>query len=494
MAVRERQWRAAARWAGHRRTAAVAAAAVVAATVAQGPAAGFVYDAARYFNGSLALFTAAGTAREGDLDLRGVLTAAVYAPAALAEHLAPGAGRSAVLTQNALLVAVIGALLLPAVARRRRPAAVWVCAPLTWLVAARFAPYPLMDLPAAAAFLTAVWLALRPPARWSPAGCGLAAGVAAAVTVNLRPAYLLPLLALGGLVVATRRVRPALWSAAGAVAGSLPQMAYNLLRGDPPAPTPPGTAGLAGFQAGYASYVVRYDTIEPATGAPQQFYCDPSMAAAVAGDPVGSTGDLVRALLGNLPGSALFLVEKVAAALAWPASAPYSAAAGVERYALAVPVVLIVAVGIGAACRTPGARAVAVLAAGVCASLMTSATETRFALPLVLLGVAGCALLTPPARGQTAPGEQAVPGGRRRRAGRPCRAGRRRRASAPRRAGGGGRCCSPRRSCSPPPRCSPPRPPGSRTRCRRGRRPRPPVPRTGDPARPTRRPCRWAVQ
>jgi hypothetical protein len=382
------------------RTSALAAAALFAATVVRGPADGFVYDAARYFNGSLALFTGASTVREGDLDFRGVLTTAVYAPAALAEHLAPGAGGYAVLICNALLVAVIGVVLLPGIAATLGggsddtgsggPAGVWVCAALTWLVAARFAPYPLMDLPAAAGFLTAAWLALRERTRWTLP----AAGVAAGVTLNLRPAYLLPLAALGGLVAVTRRW-PAAWFAAGALAGSLPQVAANLARGLPPGLTPPGTAGLVGFQAGYASYIVRYDTITSGIsgGPPQQFYCDPSLATAVAGHPVDSTGGLVRALAANLPGSLVFLVEKVAAALAWSAETPYSGPATADGYELAVPVVLIVAVGLVTACRTPGARPLAVLAAGVCGSLMTSATETRFALPLVLLGVAGCALL-----------------------------------------------------------------------------------------------------
>jgi hypothetical protein len=368
----------------------IAAAGLFAVTVAQGPATGYVYDAARYFNGSLALFTDADLAREGDLDFRGILTAVVYAPAALAEHALPGAGPWAVLAVNALLVAAVGAFLLPAIAGRRH--SLWVCAPLTWLVAARFAPFPLMDLPAAAAFLTGVWLALRQRARWVPGLVGLAAGI----TFNLRPAYL-PALAVLAVLVAVRHRQASwtgrAWFAAGGLLASLPQVAFNALRGSAPGPTPPGMAGLAGFQARYASYVVRYDTIEPTTGAPQQFYCDPSLSAAVAAHPVDSTGGLLGALLANLPGSALFLAEKVGAALAWSWSTPYSTTATAERYELAVPVVLIVVVGVAAACRTPDTRAIAVLAAAVCASLMTSATETRFALPLVLLGVAGCGLL-----------------------------------------------------------------------------------------------------
>lgn len=363
----------------------VPVAALFAATVAQRPSGGFVYDAARYFNGSHALFTAADTVREGDLDFRGVLTTLPYAPAALAEHLVTGAGRYAVLAENALLVAVIGAVLLPGLAIALRgpggPARIWVCAALTWFVAARFAPYPLMDLPAATGFLTAAWLALREGTWWS---LGLA-GVAAGVTLNLRPAYLLPLVALGGLVAVTG-LWPAAWFAAGVLAGSLPQVVFNLVRGSGLGLTPPGTAGLVGFQAGYASYIVRYDTVTSG-GPPQQFSCDPSMAAAVAGHPVDSTAGLVAALARNLPGSALFLLEKVAAALAWSSPAPYSVPAGTDRYDLALPVTVIVVAGLVLA-RSAG---LTVLAAGVAASLMTSATETRFALPLVLLGIAGCA-------------------------------------------------------------------------------------------------------
>src|SRR5690242_16190955 len=70
----------------------VAAAALFVATLAQGTTGGFVYDAARYFAGSRALFTGAGAVTEGDLDFRGVLTTGVYAPAALADLVLKGAG------------------------------------------------------------------------------------------------------------------------------------------------------------------------------------------------------------------------------------------------------------------------------------------------------------------------------------------------------------------------------------------------------------------
>ncbi|NJC63531.1 hypothetical protein HC028_03250 [Planosporangium flavigriseum] len=363
--------------------------------VQQWPSA-FRYDAAVYWSGSVALFTGDSTYDRGWLELRGFLTPFVYAPAALVERLFAGAGGPAVLVENALLVAVAGVVLLPGIARTvggprtQGPLVTWLCAGLSWLVLGRFAPYPLMDLPAVVLFLTVLRLALV-RSRW---GVLVLAGVAAGVTVNLRPAYLIPVGAVVVGVVVLHRSRAVLFLV-GAVLGSLPQVVFNVARGAAPSLMPAGTPGLMSLQASYASYVVRYDTIIDTSGPPQQFYCDPSMAHAVAGHPVTSTGQLAKALLTNLPESVAFMLKKVGAALAWSSSTPYSTAAAVERYDLALPIVLITVIGafglVLAARRREG-----LLLAGsglaVCLSLMTSATETRFALPLVLLGIVGCAV------------------------------------------------------------------------------------------------------
>lgn len=383
---------------GRRWSTLLAGAALLLLSALQRPPREFIYDAARYWLGSLALFTGDSTYYWGDLNLRGVLTPFVYAPPALAERIVHGSGRWAILIENGLMIAVIGAVLLPGIVRAvggpraQGPLVTWVCAGLSWLVLGRFAPYPLMDVVAALLFLTVLWLAAGRDRWWVL----LLAGAAAGVALNLRPAYLIAIAAVVVGVAVLHRWRTGLLLA-GIVLGSVPQMVFNLSRGSAPGLTPPGTSGLVGFQAGYASYAVRYDTIIDANGAPQQFYCDPAMARAVAGHPVTSTGGLAKALLTNLPESIAFLVKKVCAALAWSSATPYSAAASVERYDLAVPIVLITVIGafgLVLAARRREGLVLAGVGPAICLSLMTSATETRFALPLILLGIAGCALVT----------------------------------------------------------------------------------------------------
>lgn len=376
----------------------LAGVALVLLSAVQRPPREFIYDAARYWRGSVALFSGESTYYWGDLNLRGVLTPFVYAPPALAERLVHGSGRWAVLAENGLMIALIGAVLLPGIVRAvggpraQGGVVVWVCAGLCWLVVGRFAPYPLMDVVAALLFLTVLLLAVCSQRWWVLVLAGAAAGVA----LNLRPAYLITTAAVVVGVAVLHRWRTGLLLA-GIVVGSLPQVVFNLVRGSAPGLTPPGTSGLVGFQAGYASYAVRYDTIIDAAGAPQQFYCDPAMARAVSDQPVTSTGGLAKALLTNLPESIAFLLKKVCAALAWSSDTPYSAAATVERYDLALPIVLITVVGAFGLVMATRRREGLVLAGvglAVCLSLITSATETRFALPLILLSIVGCALVS----------------------------------------------------------------------------------------------------
>ncbi|WP_405085624.1 hypothetical protein [Microbispora sp. NBC_01389] len=393
-------------------------------TMARRPAREFHYDATSYWAGSKAGWEvllhggwatkatltpmAAGRAGptgaatldtmfEFPLRLRGVLTYLVYAPAALVDRVLPGAGAVAVLAENALILALAGAVLLPAIAWRlgaRSPLVVCLCAALAWIAGAGFAPYPLMDLPAAAAFVCAVLFASA-RSRWAIALTGLFAGVA----LNIRPAYLLPLAALAAASVAVHRLR-ALWTLPGLTLALLPQFALNLVLNYGWLPAPPLTALLARYQAELGSYIVRYDTVLP--GAPRLFYCDPLMASVSRGGPV-------RTLLAGLPWSPGFLAEKFSAALAWSGSTPYSAPAGVEDFGLLLPIAAVtvcggtalVAAAVRARAGVPRGHAPTVVAAflGAAATLVTTTTEARFALPVVLLGVAGCALLVPRALG-----------------------------------------------------------------------------------------------
>jgi hypothetical protein len=373
---------------------ALAAAAVFVGAAAQRPTGAFVYDASTYWSGSTALYSKVSTYTAGGLATRGALSPLVYAPAALVDRVFPGCGREAVLLENAVLLAVLGAVVLPLIARSlgaRGPLALWTCAALTWFVGERFAPYALMDLPTAAVFLgTALFASTR--SMWGLALAGLGAGIAA----NLRPAYLAP----AGVVlvgVAVLRRLGVLAFLAGAAVALLPQVFLNASHGNGYLPTPAGTQALAGFQADVASYTVKYDTIVTSSP-PQQYYCDPRMARLVDGHEVHSSGGYVALILEHPLRSVPFLAEKLSTALAWSWNTPYGQPAGVENPNAALPVVALTVLGLAALLLTArrgrdGYALLVLLAAlATCVSLLTSATETRFALPVVLFGVCGCAV------------------------------------------------------------------------------------------------------
>ncbi|MBE3075265.1 MAG: hypothetical protein IMZ75_10020 [Actinobacteria bacterium] len=366
-------------------------------TVTQSPAR-FVYDAAVYWAGSVSLAHGVSPAT-GTLGLRGALTSLLYVPSALATRfLGDAAGGVAVLVENSLLVALVGVLLLPRLLGIWGPVTswmVWVSAGLTWLLVGRFAPYPLVDLWAAALMLAAVVLLKRLTAI-GLMGAGLLAGIA----FNVRPAYLVPLVLALALVLLRQRLA-GLWFAVGVVLALVPQSMVNLSRGTGWKPWPPNMASVAQLQSFYASYSVRYDTVYPTAGAPRQFFCSPDMAQAVGSQPPLSTGGLAAFFLHTLPQSLVFVAEKMAAVLHWPLSTPYLAptGAGDQMFALLVTTVSVLGVvALVHAQFTSGFRSAPVAAwvalavwIGSLATVVTSTPETRYAMPLVLLGIAGCA-------------------------------------------------------------------------------------------------------
>lgn len=380
---------------------------VFAGTLAQ-PARPFRYDALGYW-------LAAGTLTEdpasslppGYYDLRGVTTAVFFTPAQmLSRVLGDTSDGFAVLVQNSLLIAFIAAFLLPALARPwRRPGPVgsWVMAGSTWLVLKGFAPYPLLDLYAAAAVLGAVVLLRR--SSWATlAGAGALLGLA----FNARPAYLLAGVLLGVVACWRHRLR-GLLVLAGAAVALVPQAVYNIVTDGTIGVLPPASSALTGLQTAYASYVIRYDTaVEQAV--PQQFFCSPEMADSVGVPPTDVAG-LGTDMVTGLPHSAVFALEKIGAALHWPLSAPYFSYQPVLDAVFAVVVTAVTVLGLVALSRRPpvgdgegdgGRGAVAhgaLVAAVVVATLITlvgSATEARFALPLVLLGLAGIGTISAP--------------------------------------------------------------------------------------------------
>jgi hypothetical protein len=370
-------------------------------TVTQSPS-GFAYDAATYWAGSVSLAHGRDAYVDGMLSLRGVLTSVLYLPAALAARVfGDSAGGVAVLIENSLLVALAGALLLPWVLRIWGPVTpwmVWFCSGLTWLLVGRFAPYPLTDLWAAAAILAAV-AALQRRSPLAMMGAGLFAGIA----FNIRPAYLAPLV-LTLAVVLVRQGLVGLWCAVGVILALVPQLILNLTHGFGPSLWPHGMSGLMALRLGTSSHVVRYDTvIDGSAPDPRQLFCDPAMAQAILDHPSLSTGGLVSSYLGNLPHSLVVAAERASAALHWPLSTPYFAPTGAadQMFALLVTTVAVLGVvslvhaQVGSGSRSSVLPVWAALAVwlGSLASVVTSPPETRFGLPLVLIGIAGCAVL-----------------------------------------------------------------------------------------------------
>jgi hypothetical protein len=375
---------------------------VVVAVCLQAPATAFSYDAGHYWGGATALLDGGSVFDRGLLTVRGVLTSFLYLPAATVARVAgPSAAGSAVLVQNAVLVAVIGAVLLPRVVgiwRTTTPAVVWVCAVASALLLRGLAPFPLTDLWAAALLLAAVvGLDGSGRVRFLVAGC------LAGVAFNVRPAVLIPLGLVGVAVLVARRWS-GLWFAAGGVLALLPQFALNRWRGTTWFPWPEATAALTQVQAKTAAFVVRYDTVTSGQVADARlFFCSPRMAHALHGVAPGSTRELALAYLSHPIEASIVSVQKVGAALHWPLSTPYfSPAPGADGLvALLVTAVAVVgAAGILRATFRHGWLALSLPQAGLLLAwagslltLTTSATETRFALPLILVGIAGCGLL-----------------------------------------------------------------------------------------------------
>lgn len=361
----------------------------------------FAYDARAYWHANLAVLGAGELTVADYFDLRGVWTAVTFVPSALATAaFGESAAGISVLSQNSVMIAWTAAFLVPrAVALWQAPSTRtrWAGAALVCVGLQGFAPYPMVDLYAAVAALAAVvLLAAR-------SGGGIAAaGALLAYAVNLRPAYV-PVVVLLVLAAAmTGRWRSA-WAIPGAAVALAPQVVANLVRHGTFSVTPFASENLVALQASFAAFVVRYDTAPGREASPQQFFCSPSMASGLDSLPTTTAG-LVSAYLRHLPESLLFAVEKIGAALHWPLSIPYLVARPGVDALFAVTITLVAVVGctylvvsplMGRADsarrgKGPWASATAVVVASV-ATLAGSATEARFALPLVLLGVVGVA-------------------------------------------------------------------------------------------------------
>ena len=368
---------------------------VLLATALQ-PTGRFLFDARGYWTAAGALIGSSEPIPEGFWDLRGVSSAVVFVPAQVVTRLlgADIAG-FAVLLQNSLLIAAVAAFLAPAILSpwaRLGSVSRWVTAGTLAFVARGFAPYPLMDLYAAAAVLLGIYLLYR--RSWLPLlGSGLLLGSA----FNMRPAYLVPIAIVAIIAIVVLRFR-ALLVTLGAFLALVPQMAYLAVTHQGFGLTPVASTALIGLQTSYASYTVRYDTAL-ASHLPQQFFCSPTMAHAVSDPPLTISG-LAGTFLTNLPHSAIFGLEKIGASLHWPLSIPYLVPNPGVNALVALIVTSVTVVGTVRLLSLPsdrGPRAarglMAALVVGTVSTLVSSATEARFALLVALIGAIGLGLV-----------------------------------------------------------------------------------------------------
>lgn len=362
----------------------------------------FYFDAQQYWQGAYGIVN--GTApSEGFFELRGALAAAIFTPAALmARVFGEWSAAFFVLLQNSIVIAWLGIHVMPTMIPRHGHSttrAKIVSAFFVTLIASGFAPYPLVDIYAALFCVLAAALLMKRRPQYLAL-----AGLCMGISVNIRPAYLI---AAGLILVATTpwNTWKTSYFALGVAAAQIPQIVVNLIKFDTFRPTPTATDSLIRLQASYASYVVRYDTLL-GSSSPQQFYCSPGMAVRVAGQEPLTTGQLALTFVQNIPESLLFALQKISAALHWPVKTPYNIPDPGLDFTFAIIVTTLTVVGICTIIRsTFGMRRtwrdqrqhanilLLAMALATILTLVTSATENRFAVLLVLVGTIGCVQL-----------------------------------------------------------------------------------------------------
>lgn len=361
-----------------------------------------MWDAAEYLRGSMALVSGRDTYVEGGLSFRGVWTPIIYSPAAAVNQIFGHGGYGGglyvvVLLQGSLLVAAISVFLLPAVLRLWFPqnsVSQFVCVTLGYVVLRNFAPYSVMDAWAIALTLLAVCLLARQGMTTL-----LFAGFALGVCANLRPAYILTAVAITVVTVAYLRFR-GLMILGGLVLAQIPQVVMNWFVNEEVTPFPVELTSLSKQTSAFASYVIRYDTIAYRPWAQGgQFFCDPAMVRVALNKLPSNYAELITLFGTNPLLTARFLFQRLGAVLLWPVTVPYFEWIPILNLLFGVVIVLIAILGISglvlARTESPTLSlprmATLVVIVGVLVNLVLVHAESRYAIPLVLLGVVGMA-------------------------------------------------------------------------------------------------------
>jgi hypothetical protein len=231
-----------------------------------------------------------------------------------------------------------------------------------------------------------------------------AGGLVIAAAVNLRPAYIVPA-ALAGIVWMIFFWRRAHWPALGAIIAFAPQVITNMVVMGSWKPWPTLTSKITAIQAQYAGYTIRYDTIAYVKSpSPRQFFCSPELASAAGGQFPKSTGELLAFFANSFPESLSFMAQKVAASLSWSLATPYEAPPSGGLSLMAIAVATVSSAGFlaliwhflrqQAGSRSPVIPVLLAVWLGSVATLVFATPETRFALPILLIGLIGCVVAT----------------------------------------------------------------------------------------------------
>lgn len=362
---------------------------------------GFVYDASHYWSGAYAFLLGSDPLDAGWLQVRGIYSSIIYLPAVLSTNvLGQQYAGYFVLVQNSMLIATLGAFILPSYLRKfqiRSKVSVWISAFITGICLFGFAPYPLMDLWATALFLISI-LFLISTVKFST----LISGLLFAVAVNIRPAYLVPTVAVLA-VWAIWNSRKILFVFIGLFIALLPQTVFNLVNGLGYLPWPKDSFSIAATQSTFASFIVRYDTVPfDANRGAAQFYCSPMMSELLHGDAPTTTVGVLNTFFHNLPEAAIFIIQKWSAMFFWSSETPYLAPSMHRLNVLGIFVVAIVALGfvghfVYFRKTFPGIQnklqiLISVAVLSIMGTIALSTPEARFSLPLICFAILGCIL------------------------------------------------------------------------------------------------------
>jgi len=369
-------------------------------TFFQKPAPGQLWDAATYLDGSLALVAGGGVYNSGGLSTRGVLTPLIYSPAAAMNQIFANGQLSellfvGVLVEGAVFIALISFFLLPRLRSTlfgANQASSFLVSMLSYFAIRGFAPYSLMDLSAVSTLLAGISLLNK---RGN--GRFMASGLFLGVCINLRPSYLLIVIAiiLASLVCGKLS---GFFALVGLFLSQVPQLVLNFKIGRKISFLPIDILDTVNFTAfSISGFVLRIDSIVYSPRPKGNLHCEPTMVSFVLNKVPSNYGDLFVLYASHPLDSGWFLLQKFGATLLWPVSVPYFEARPVANAIFGSMILLVTVIGISRLVlgrNNVGSNNLTKLSLwfvvfGTLLNFSSNATESRYALPLLLMGVIG---------------------------------------------------------------------------------------------------------